>query len=170
MNKPDTCMTLDEHARETVDMLPHLATLARLASLEQVVVELGVRSGVSSWAMLDGLPSDGSLVSADIERDERIPDRVSGDPRWTFILGDDRDPAVRKRLPHADLVLIDTSHEYHHTIAELEWARTMKVPRILLHDWTLPDVEDAVRGFVSRTSYRLWFLEPSAWGLVGLEL
>lgn len=163
-------MTLAEHARDTVDMLPHLDTLTRLASRELVIVELGVRSAVSTWALLDGLPGDGELVSVDVVRDERIPPRVANDPRWRFVEGDDRDPGVRRQLPHADLVLIDTTHEYHHTLEELEWARTMKVPRILLHDWTVPDVEDAVRGFIARSPYRLWFLEPSDWCLVGLTL
>lgn len=163
-------LTLAEHAALTSDMLPHLATLTRLAESEDVIVELGVRSAVSTWALLDGLKHDRSLVSVDLARDARIPDRIASDPRWTFIEGDDRDPAVRARLPHAGLVLIDTSHEYHHTLAELEWARAMRVPRILLHDWTVPDVEDAVRGFIARTPYRLWFLEPSDWGLVGLSL
>lgn len=163
-------LTLAEHAGRTSDMLPHLATLTRLAASEDVIVELGVRSAVSTWALLDGMQPDRALVSVDLTWDERIPFRVATDPRWTFVEGDDRDPEVRKRLPHAGLVLIDTSHEYHHTLAELEWARAMRVPRILLHDWTTPDVEDAVRGFIARTPYGLWFLESSEWGLVGLSL
>ena len=35
---------------------------------------------------------------------------------WTFIRGDDMHPAVRAKLPaEADVLFIDTSHEYGHT-------------------------------------------------------
>ncbi len=62
---------------------------------------------------------------------------------WTFIHGDDMDPAVREQFPgQADVLFIDTSHEYEHTLGELH----AFMPRVApggtaffhdtkLHDW-----------------------------------
>jgi hypothetical protein len=156
-------MTLAEHAARYVDMVPHLATLTRLARDAQTVVEFGVRTGVSTWALLEGLPPDGRLMSVDIE-EVTVPPEVSGDPRWTFVLGDDREV----NAPSAQLVVIDTSHEYHHTLHELHIAASLGAERIALHDWNLPDVEDAALRFMREARYRLWLLEPSQWGLAVL--
>jgi predicted O-methyltransferase YrrM len=155
-----------EHATRTADMVPHLATLTRLASGASTVVELGVRTGVSTWAILDGLPGDGSLVSVDVDLCD-VPGRVSADYRWTFLRGDslEVEPIVRSPL---DLLFIDASHEYHQTLAELEMGERLRTRLIVLHDWNLPDVHDAVLGFTSRTGYQIVMLERSDWGLVGL--
>jgi cephalosporin hydroxylase len=156
-------MTLAEHAARTVDMVPHLGTLARLARDARTVVEFGVRTGVSTWALLEGLPPDGRMVSVDIVEVE-VPPEVREDPRWSFVQGDDREAS----LPAAQLVLIDTSHEYHHTLGELRIAQGLGAERIALHDWNLPDVEDAALRFMREAPYRLWLLEPSEWGLAVL--
>lgn len=158
-------MTLAQHAAIAKDMVPHLDTLIRLARGCEVIVELGVRTGVSSWAFLEGLPPYGSLVSVDQAWHPDIPAEIANDPRWTFIQGDDRTHGIQERLPHADLWLIDTTHEYHHTLEELALAARF-TRRILLHDFALPDVADAVRGFVDRTDWRIVRIEPSQWGLV----
>lgn len=157
-------MTLAEHAAKSVDMAPHVETLRALASECRTIVEFGVRTGVSTWALLDGLPENGRLVSVDIE-DVTPPERVTADPRWTLIVADDR---TLTDLPQADLVLIDTSHEYHHTLAELTLAASLRARLIVLHDWNLPDVQDAVRGFMLRSGYGLHLIEPSEWGLAVL--
>lgn len=154
-------------ANQYGDMTPHLDTLTRFAEGARVIVEWGVRSGVSTWALLNGLPADGRLISVDITRQD-WPDRITHDHRWTFIPGDDR--AIGLPVQRADLVLIDTSHEYHHTLAELHRADALEPSWILLHDYELPDVEDAVAGFLRRTHhYRLAMVEHSQWGLAGLR-
>ncbi len=164
-------MTLRSHAHRYVDMEPHVDTLLRLASKAPVIVELGVRGGVSTWAFLDGMPEDGRLVSVDIDPTvpDQVPSRVSGDPRWALIIGDDRIDTYQRQLPEADLVFIDTSHEYHHTAAELLLAQRLKADHIVLHDWCLTDVQDAVLGFVHRTRYEIEQVEDSRWGLVVLR-
>lgn len=162
-------VNLHAYAHHYRDMAPHVDTLVALADKAPVIVELGVRGGVSTWAFLDGLREDGRLVSVDIEDVTRlIPERVSSDPRWELIIGDDRDKAIQRRLPSADLVFIDTSHEYHHTASELALAKRLEASRIVLHDWSLPDVQDAVLGFCHRTQYRLERVEESQWGLAVL--
>lgn len=159
-----------DHARSWGDMVPHVATLTALASEARTIVEFGVRGGVSTWALLDGLHPDGSLTSVDIDPDclDRVPARVSGDPRWVFIIADSTAP-INDLPPHADLVFIDTSHEYHATIHELDIARRLNAAVIALHDYNLPDVSDAVHGFLRRQPHYTLTVEPSEWGLAVLR-
>lgn len=146
---------LHQWAVAQVDMAPHYPTLTRYAREAQTVVEFGVRGGVSTWALLDGLPEDGRLYSVDIA-DCVVPRRVSEDPRWTFIAGDDMDPKVQARLPdHANLVFIDTSHEYEHTVREIELALTFDPARIIFHDYVMPPVQRAVDEFLARDGWHL---------------
>ncbi len=157
---------LAEWARRYVDMVPHVSTLTRLAGDARSVVECGVRGGVSTWAILDGLPPDGRLLSIDIDPDvpEMVPPRVRDDPRWTLLTADDR----KVEWPVADLVFIDTSHEHQHTADELLAAWRAGARTIALHDYMLPAVEDAVCVFVRRCGWSLE-VEPSEWGLAVLR-
>lgn len=162
-------MNLREHAHQTQDMVPHIDTLQRLAAGAQRVNEFGVRTGVSTWALLDAMAPDGRLVSVDNGRCDKIPRRVREDDRWTFVAGDDLSPEVRRQLlVNPDVVFIDTDHEYHHTLAELALAAELGARLIVCHDWNLPDVADAVLGFCRRTRWYVAGTEPSAWGLVWL--
>ncbi len=155
-------------ADEWVDMAPHYPTLTRYARECQTIVEWGVRGGVSSWAFLDGLPSDGVLFSVDI-LDCVVPPRVSEDPRWFFIVGDDLSPIVRAQLPPlADLVFIDTSHTYEQTAGELVSALTFGARRIVLHDVNQSPVRQAVDEFIVREGWRMTGYEEP-WGLATLE-
>ena len=147
---------LHQWAADQVDMAPHIATLTRLARKCQTIVEFGVRGAVSTWALLDGLSETGQLYSVEINGNHQMPPRVTGDPRWTLIIGDDTDPAVQRQLPdHADLVFIDTSHEYEHTCVELAFAQTLSPARIVLHDYVMADVLRAGTEFCEREGWRV---------------
>ena len=153
--------TLAEHAEAWRDMVPHLGHLRALAAEAHSIVELGVRAGVSTWALLDGLPPDGTMTSVDVLRNP-LPERVTSDPRWTFVEGDD----LTVDLPPADLVFIDTTHGYRRTYAELDLARDLGARVIALHDWAT----DGVRLAVLRWMTREWDLaiHESEWGLAVL--
>jgi len=160
--------SLAQWAADQVDMAPHYMTLTRLARQCSVIVEWGVRGGVSTWALLDGLPEAGRLYSVDII-DCVVPPRVSGDPRWTFVVGADLEPAVRDQLPrHADLVFIDTSHTYEQTCAELSEALDYTPARIVLHDVNQEQVRRAVDEFCAREGWRMVAYEDP-YGLATLE-
>lgn len=136
-------------------MVPHLKSLTAAASEASTIVEFGVRGGVSTWALLDGLPEDGLMRSVDIEECS-VPLRVSSDPRWAIWVGDDLDPAVLVFLPtQADLVLIDTSHEYAQTVAELALARSLDPDRILCHDADWPGVAQAMAEFCGAYDWQM---------------
>lgn len=159
--------SLQQHAAQTRDMVPHLDTLYRLAhTAGGHIVEFGVRSGVSTWVLLDALHPDGVLHSWDIVNTwDRLPQRVKADSRWRFHMEDSAKAEV-KGTP--EMLFIDSSHEYHQTLRELRWADSYAVPLVVLHDWNLPDIRDAVHGFTHRFPYRIEGIEPSQWGLVWL--
>lgn len=105
------------------------------------VLELGTRKGNSTLAFLAGVKESGGHVwSCDVSDCARDPEGMapwSRVPQWTFVRGDDMDLSVQSLLPvQADVLFIDTSHEYEHTLAELR----AYVPRVapggvvLMHD------------------------------------
>jgi predicted O-methyltransferase YrrM len=87
------------------------------------ILELGVRKGNSTLALLAGAEESGGHVwSADITdviREDMRP--WAGCRLWTFTCGDDMNENVQNQLPReVDVLFIDTSHEYGHTLRELE--------------------------------------------------
>ena len=163
-------MDLKAYAQAWEDMVPHLGHLMEFASRARVVVEFGIRGAVSSWAILDGLPPDGVLIGVDTNPNCPIPERVSTDPRWTFLVGD----SVKVDLPlRVDWVMIDSSHEYAQTILELYRAATLRPEYITLHDYlhlSSPEVRPAVDDWLKKNpEYLLETVYPSEWGLVVLR-
>lgn len=132
--------------RTPSDIFEHLPTFVRLCEERnaQHVVELGTRTGVSTVAWLHGLSKTGGrLTSVDI--DARPP--IGEFDHWTFIQGSDLDPAVFASLDPADIVFVDTSHHYDHTLRELNLYRHLVKPGGLLvcHDTMLPRPEGSPR-------------------------
>lgn len=84
------------------------------------VLELGVRWGTSTAALLDAVERvDGHLWSVDISA-PTVPTWWALTGRWTLTIGDDLDPGVLAAQPDGvDMLLLDTSHIYAHTLAEL---------------------------------------------------
>ncbi len=91
----------------------------------RLIVELGVRRGASTFVFERVAQlCDAALVSVDIEDCTQ----ASNYPHWHFIHSDDvalaqRFPAwcTQRNLPtHIDVLFIDTSHVYQHTVAEIE--------------------------------------------------
>lgn len=102
------------------DIQGHLARLHALVVEvgAQTVVELGVRTGRSTVALLAGVERTGGRVwSCDLNA-PGIPAEVVDHPQWTFVRGDDVTVVDQAPRP-IDVLFIDTSHEYEHTLAEL---------------------------------------------------
>ena len=135
------------------------------------VIELGTRTGVSTIAWLYALEGRGRLTSVDIDPRPEIGEY----DHWTFIQGDDLQ--VVDRLDPAEIVFIDTSHLYDHTVAELDAYLPLVKPggRIVLHDTQLRrpggspprplfPVRTAVVEFVTKHGFD-WVEHVDCWGL-----
>lgn len=167
-------ITLSEYAEAWMDMAPHVDDLCMYARGKRTIVEFGIRGAVSTWAMLDAMAEDGRLIGVDIDPNPPLPVRVRDDPRFTLVVGD----AATVRLPvkHADMVMIDASHEFAPTVAELVRAASLGPQVICCHDYLYrhtPQVRAAVDGYVAPgylrdEPYRLATVRPSDWGLAVL--
>lgn len=143
------------------DMQAHLPTLFEHARGN--VLELGVRAGVSTSALLAGVEAHGGHVWS-VDRDDCSP-VFAGHPQWTFIQADSLDlgkiraarlqgyensAAVEYNDTLWDLVFIDTEHTETRTLAELRTWGPYVHPGglILLHDTddssTYPGVRNAI--------------------------
>jgi cephalosporin hydroxylase len=102
------------------DINEHLMHLHRLVVAHNMksVIELGVRHGNSTIALLHALDKTGGhLWSVDVAKQWN---GLESD-RWTFIEGDDLSDEVMMKLPlyAIDLVFIDTYHGYQQTVNEI---------------------------------------------------
>jgi predicted O-methyltransferase YrrM len=123
------------------DQLPFLYDTAA-AFDNAVIIELGVRSGLSTGAFLAAVERGGEVWSVDVDQPV-VPQDWWSDPHWHFQQGDDLDPGIRANLPaEADIVFIDTSHEYQQTLDELDayYPRVLPGGMVLMHDtqWLPP--------------------------------
>ena len=129
------------------DIGDHLYRLRDEASRPGVkVIDLGVRSGNSTAAFLSAAEAHGGHVwSVDISW-APLPEFWYQSGFWSFTIGDDCDPFIVNCTPdEVDIVFIDTSHHFQHTLDEL----TLYVPKVkpggvvLLHDTELETPFDA---------------------------
>lgn len=123
------------------DIVDHLPRLHAEASMDGVkVIELGTRSGNSTAAFLAAAEAhDGHVWSVDIEW-TRLPECWYESNRWTYVIGDDCDPTIVDQLPDdVDILFVDTSHHYEHTLTELRLYTPKVKPGgvVLLHDTEL---------------------------------
>ena len=143
------------------------------------ILELGTRKGHSTLAFLSGAAHNGGHVwSVDINDVIQDPEGMfvwKGIPNWTFIHGDDMDPEVQAHLPQeVDVLFIDTSHEYDHTLAELRAFMPKVAPGgvALMHDTRLwmhaaeetPPVTRALNEYCKETG-ETWEEMPGQYGL-----
>lgn len=101
------------------------------------VAEFGVRTGESTAAFLAAAEHAGGRVWSCDTDPPRVPAWWHDSPLWTFTRASSLDAGPRA----ADVLFIDTSHEYEATIAEL--ARHVPAVRpgglVLCHDTRLAD-------------------------------
>jgi cephalosporin hydroxylase len=105
---------------------------------DAVVIEMGVRTGNSTAALLSAVTRQGhgGLWSADLNPPQ-VPGYWHDIPAWHFMQGDSVSPGVLAWAPQqADVVFMDTSHTFGQQFAELH----AYVPRVrpggtvLVHD------------------------------------
>jgi hypothetical protein len=157
----------ERYLSEETDIRDHLPRLFEEA--RGTVLELGVRGGVSTSALLAGVEQRGGAVWS-VDVDPSSSDTYPGHPQWHFVCCDSRDPAplaVAGFPSTIDVLFIDTLHEYEQVRDELSiWGpRVSRSGIVLLHDTdTFPEVRHAAEDYARRKGFRSEFL-PSSNGL-----
>ncbi|MCD4813743.1 class I SAM-dependent methyltransferase [bacterium] len=134
---------IQDYAAKRTDISDHLTTLFHeaLSSRPNIIVELGTRGGASTFIFKKvaehfQIP----LISVDIDNCREL----GSHPFWTFVHSDDIafsekyvDWCKEKQFPQSiDLLFIDTSHEYKHTVQEIKhWLPLVSENgKIIFHD------------------------------------
>lgn len=161
-------MNLEERynlARSTPsDINEHLLTLKSYAGDCKHVTEFGVRSGVSTLALLMAKPK--VMVSYDINDCpvHHLVEEVKDDTDFEFIIGD----TLKITIDITDLLFIDTLHNYNQLSKELELHADNVRKFIILHDTT--SYEFVGESYSGKPEKGIWpaveeFLENSDWEL-----
>lgn len=173
---------------EWSDIQGHLEFLHDTAAAipRVTVLELGTRWGTSTAALLAAADhADGHVWSVDLEP-PRVPVWWELTGRWTVTIGDDLDPQVMAQQPDpVDLLLLDTSHTYDHTLAELEaWVPRVRVGGLVCcHDTDLAGWDERGYGIegpngpVRRaldtyctSAGRVWVNRPGSFGMGVIQI
>lgn len=135
-----------EHAKRGTDIHQHLVTLHGLVTSikAKVVIELGVNTGESTVAFLEAVAAtDGILTSVDqqdLPQTRPMLESYGLTGRWDFHMMDDikfiKEVWPKDKL--ADLIFVDTSHQYHQTKQEIELYEPILRPGgiMVFHDTT----------------------------------
>lgn len=140
------------------------------------IVELGVYIGQSTRALLKAsIENKGRLCSIESNGEtiswvaEALKSSGLDTSFYTTMWGDDLE-VVKKWTEPIEFLFIDTSHEYEHTLKELEAYSKFITPQgiIVLHDTYHPPVKHAIDDWMK--SHGEWMLEDitpqnDGWGL-----
>jgi len=154
-------VTIDAMRAPPSDISHHLPTLSLLITEFRLrtIVELGVRTGVSTLALLEATAAiGGSVLSVDIEpcaEARRRVDDAGLDRHWRFVQASDLDLPDAEIPDPIDLLFVDTTHLYDHTLAELGKFGSRLAPGawVALHDYTsCAGVTEATRDWLKTLS------------------
>jgi hypothetical protein len=145
------------------DVQAHLPTLFEAARGN--VLELGVRAGVSTSALLAGVEAHGGHVWS-VDRDD-CSSVFAGHPQWTFVQADSLNIERITQFERLDCLFIDTEHTEDRTLKELMmWGVVVgKGGTILLHDTddgsTYPGVRNAIEAYCAERGLTPEYYEGS---------
>ena len=126
-------MTLDEiyhnQCNTVSDINEHLPILKEYGEKVNHITEMGVRSIVSTYALLSARPK--KMISYDIVYvDTYHIHQIAPETEYSFIIGDTRGISIEP----TELLFIDTLHNYHQLRIELSIHAPKTSKFILLHD------------------------------------
>lgn len=118
------------------DINEHLETLKKYTEECEVVIEMGVRSIVSTWAFLAGTPK--KLISLDLYNPSRFGGNLQevyeaaslAEIDFTFVEQD----SLTYNIDSCDLLFLDTWHDFLHLKKELTRHHTNVKKYIIFHD------------------------------------
>jgi hypothetical protein len=141
--KPQTAEELFEYyVKSNNDICQHIATLRAYAHGLDIVVELGVRSIVSTWALLLGLPK--RLISVDMAHPSQYKDHDPMGGNLDLVYSESKRLGVQYEflctnsvtapIPECDMIFFDTVHTREHLSAELAAHGTKATRYLAFHD------------------------------------
>lgn len=134
-------LAFQENSRVWSDMQDHMFFLFEQAHGN--VMEIGVRGGASTSALLAGVEQHGGhLWSVDIS-----PCKIFDHPQWTFIQADSiaRKEEILAQVPEElDVLFVDGDHTYEGCLSDLQ-TYGPRAKLILIHDCLCPDTYPGVR-------------------------
>jgi hypothetical protein len=151
------------HLTHWSDIQQHLPRLFEAAKGN--ILEIGVRSGVSTSALLAGVEEHGGHVySVDID-DCQV---FAVHPQWTFWRIDTvRDSEIKKLLAQEyDVLFVDGDHTYEGALSDLNTFGP-RAKHIFVHDTAAPDfpgVKKAVEEYVKQAKRKVTY-HPGSFGM-----
>ena len=139
------------------DINEHLDNIVELCKGSDTIVEMGVRTLVSTWAFLKAFPK--KLISIDIATPESYAAQGFSNPGlklteeiakengidFEFIL----QSSLEVVIPEVDILFIDTLHVYSQLIQELKYHHGKVKKYIIMHDTTAcPELNTAINEFL----------------------
>lgn len=147
--------------KEPSDINELLPILKELAENCEHITEMGVRKIVSTWAFVEGIKENGTVVAIDNETPEyygatlkpienRAKERHIS---FRFLKDDTRTMTIEE----TDLLFIDTNHTYHQLQRELQNHSDKARKYIVLHDTTsCPEMLPAINELVEK---KVWHVK-----------
>ncbi len=148
------------------DICQHLPTLKKYTEDCETVIELGVRSVVSTWAFLMGKPK--SIISVDIHHPSyyldydkegcnlELAEQLAKEQGTEFIFIQDN--SIKVKLPKCDLMFFDTLHTYHQLSDELKAHGNNVNKYLIFHDTETykKELMPAIKEFIKENEH--WVL------------
>jgi len=131
-NKQDVFEVEYQRAKKTSsDINQNLPVLYELAKECDTIVEMGVRTGVSTRAFLN---TDASLISIDIQKNAKVEKLFAladaSGKSCQYMIGD----TLKIEIPETDLLFIDTLHTYEQLTQELKLHGNKAKKYLIFHD------------------------------------
>jgi hypothetical protein len=155
--------------KDNSDICEHMPILKEYAEKCETIVELGVRSIVSTWAFLAGKPKQ--LISVDIQHPSYYKDydangcnldvvqKLASDQltRFYFVQHDSK----TIKLPPCDLIFFDTLHTYEQLSAELLAHGNNAKKYLIFHDTETYKEEliPAITEFIDNNNH--WYIDKA---------
>ena len=148
---------LEEIIKSNVDNSAQLRLIQIIASNKKYTnfVDLGTREGNSLLALvLAAIKNEGFVYTIDVEKSRILWEDAESAKYFHKIIGDDL--GIEIPFAEIDVLSIDTSHTYEHTLKELaKWVPKIRSGGVvLLHDTiSHPTVVSAIKYFIFNKDY-----------------